>query len=138
MRLRKGTVTSVRGLAKPCGYLPPASSTLTFGTALRSSAAAGSVGCGQPSAAFVLQQQVKLRYTSRLKTLRDTLAWIPPRLELPKGLLSTKVRASTSIESRDTVDADIWFSDGTRRDFVGKSAAPHAMGSDIDAALVRR
>jgi hypothetical protein len=35
-------------------------------------------------------------------------------LELPEGSLSKKVRASTSIESRDAVDADIWFSDWER------------------------
>jgi hypothetical protein len=35
-------------------------------------------------------------------------------LELPEGSLSKKVRASTSIESRDALDADIWFSDWER------------------------
>jgi hypothetical protein len=35
----------------------------------------------------------------------------PPRLELPEVSLSKRVRASTFIESRDAVDADIWFSE---------------------------
>ena len=65
-------------------------------------------------AAFVLSEQGKVRYASRSKPLRDAPAWIPPRLDLPEGSLSKKVRAGTSTETHDAVDADIWFSDWER------------------------
>lgn len=64
--------------------------------------------------AFVLSEQGKVRYASRSKPLRDASAWIPPRLDLPEGSLSNKVRLGTSTEGRDSVDADIWFSDWER------------------------
>jgi hypothetical protein len=64
--------------------------------------------------AFVLSEQGKVRYASRSKPLRDASAWIPPRLDLPEGSLSKKVHAGTSIESRDAVDAGVWFSDWER------------------------
>jgi Zn-dependent peptidase ImmA (M78 family) len=64
--------------------------------------------------AFVLSELGKVRYASRSKPLRDAPAWIPPRLDLPEGSLSKMVRAGTSIECHDAVDADIWFSDWER------------------------
>jgi len=64
--------------------------------------------------AFVLSEQGKVRYASRSKPLRDAPAWIPPRLEMPEGSLSKSVRAGTSIESRDAVDAGLWFSEWER------------------------
>jgi hypothetical protein len=64
--------------------------------------------------AFVLSEQGKVRYASRSKSLRDAFAWIPPRLDVPEGSLTKKIRAGTSGESRDAVDADIWFSEWER------------------------
>jgi Zn-dependent peptidase ImmA (M78 family) len=64
--------------------------------------------------AFVLSEEGKVRYASRSKPLRDAPAWIPPRLDLPEGSLSKKVRSGSSAESHDAVDADIWFSDWER------------------------
>ncbi len=64
--------------------------------------------------AFVLSEQGKVRYASRSKPLRDAPAWIPPRLDLPEGSLSKKVRDGTSTENHDAVDADIWFNDWER------------------------
>lgn len=64
--------------------------------------------------AFVLSEQGKVRYASRSKPLREAPAWIPPRLDLPAGSLSKKVREGTSTESHDTVDADIWFNEWER------------------------
>jgi hypothetical protein len=63
---------------------------------------------------FVLSELGKVRYASRSKPLREAPAWIPPRLDLPEGSLSKKVWAGSSTNSRDTVDADIWFSDWER------------------------
>jgi Zn-dependent peptidase ImmA (M78 family) len=64
--------------------------------------------------AFVLSEQGKVRYASRSKPLREAPAWIPPRLDLPAGSLSQKVREGTSTESHDAVDADIWFNEWER------------------------
>ena len=64
--------------------------------------------------AFVLSEQGKVRYASRSKLLKDTPAWIPPRLDIPEGSLSKKVRAGLTAESQDTVDADLWFSEWER------------------------
>jgi len=64
--------------------------------------------------AFVLSEQGKVRYASRSKPLREAPAWIPPRLDLPAGSLSKKIREGTSTESPDTVDADIWFNEWER------------------------
>lgn len=64
--------------------------------------------------AFVLSEQGKVRYASRSKPLREAPAWIPPRLDLPAGSLSKKVREGTSTDSHDAVDADIWFSEWER------------------------
>ena len=38
---------------------------------------------------------------------------LPPRLDIPK-VLSNKVLADLTVESRDTVDADLWFSEWGR------------------------
>lgn len=64
--------------------------------------------------AFVLSEQGKVRYASRSKLLKDAPAWIPPRLDIPEGSLSKKVRTGLSTESHDTVDADLWFSEWER------------------------
>jgi Zn-dependent peptidase ImmA (M78 family) len=64
--------------------------------------------------AFVLSEQGKVRYASRSKSLREAPAWIPLRLALPEGSLSKKVWAGASTNIRDTVDADMWFSDWER------------------------
>lgn len=64
--------------------------------------------------AFVLSEQGKVRYASRSKLLKDAPAWIPPRLDIPEGSLSKKVRAGLTAESQDTVDADLWFSEWER------------------------
>jgi Zn-dependent peptidase ImmA (M78 family) len=64
--------------------------------------------------AFVLSEKGKVRYASRSKPLRDAPAWIQPRLDLPEGSLSKKVRADASTKTHDAVDAHIWFSDWER------------------------
>jgi Zn-dependent peptidase ImmA (M78 family) len=64
--------------------------------------------------AFVLSELGKVQYASRSKPLRDAPAWIPPRLDVPEGSLSKSVRAGTSIDSRNEVDADLWFSEWER------------------------
>jgi Zn-dependent peptidase ImmA (M78 family) len=64
--------------------------------------------------AFVLSEQGKVQYASRSKPLHEAHAWIPPRLDLPEGSLSKKVREGTSTENHDAVDADIWFNEWER------------------------
>lgn len=64
--------------------------------------------------AFVLSEQGKVRYASRSTALKDAAAWIPPRLDLPDGCLSKRVRAGTSIGGPEHVDADVWFSEWER------------------------
>lgn len=64
--------------------------------------------------AFVLSEQGKVRYAARSKPLREAPAWIPPKLDVPEGSLSRKVRAGDSFDRREAVDADVWFSDWER------------------------
>jgi IrrE N-terminal-like domain len=64
--------------------------------------------------AFVLSEQGKVRYASRSNSLRDAYAWIPPRIDLPRGSTSEKVRAGAAAEGPEKVDADVWFSDWER------------------------
>jgi hypothetical protein len=64
--------------------------------------------------AFVLSEQGKVRYASRSNALRDAYAWIQPRLDLPRGSLSEKVRAGATVDGPEKVDADIWFADWER------------------------
>ena len=64
--------------------------------------------------AFVLSEEGKVRYASRSAPLKDADAWIPPRLDLPDGCLSKRVRAGASCDGPEEVDAEIWFSDWER------------------------
>jgi len=64
--------------------------------------------------AFVLSEQGKVRYASRSNPLKDAYAWIPPRLDLPDGCFSKKVRAGAACDGPEEVDAGIWFSDWER------------------------
>jgi hypothetical protein len=64
--------------------------------------------------AFVLSEEGKVRYASRSNSLRDAYAWIPPRINLPRGSLSEKVRAGGAREGPEKIDADVWFSDWER------------------------
>lgn len=53
-------------------------------------------------------------YASRSTALRDANAWIPLRIDLPRGSLSEKLRAGSASDGTHEVDADIWFSDWER------------------------
>jgi hypothetical protein len=59
--------------------------------------------------AFVLSEKGKVRYAARSTTLRDANAWIAPRIELPQGSLSAKIRSGESCESPSEIEADEWF-----------------------------
>jgi IrrE N-terminal-like domain len=63
--------------------------------------------------AFVLSEQGKVRYASRSKPLQDANAWIPPRVDLPRGSLSARAREGV-MSARGEIDADLWFSDWER------------------------
>lgn len=64
--------------------------------------------------AFVLSEQGKVRYASRSIALREANAWITPRVDLPNGSLSAKIRGGETCEGPEEIDADIWFSDWER------------------------
>jgi Zn-dependent peptidase ImmA (M78 family) len=64
--------------------------------------------------AFVLSEQGKVRYASRSKALREAKAWVQPRLPLPKGSVSERLRAGGSCDSPEETEADIWFSNWER------------------------
>ena len=65
--------------------------------------------------AFVLSEKGIVRYASRSSTLRDARAWIAPRMGVPSGTLSAKVRNGVmEDEGRDEIAADVWFSDWRR------------------------
>jgi hypothetical protein len=63
--------------------------------------------------AFILSEDGRIRYPSRSKALIDARAWIAPRMDLPEGTLSHRVR-SGSVPERSEVSADVWFSDWQR------------------------
>lgn len=64
--------------------------------------------------AFVLSEKGKVRYASRSNALKDACGWIPPRLDLPDGSFSKRIRAGAECDSPTHIDADIWFSDWER------------------------
>ncbi len=59
--------------------------------------------------AFALSEKGKVRYGSRSAALRDAGAWIAPRIELPSGSLSARLRAGTSSSGPEEIEADEWF-----------------------------
>lgn len=63
---------------------------------------------------FILSEQGKVRYASRSKALREERAWIPLRVPLPEGSLSSKLRAGQVCREPEQVDADVWLSDWER------------------------
>jgi hypothetical protein len=86
------------------------------GRFLSSTTAAGSRFAAVVSTpcAFVLSELGKVRYASRSTALREANAWITPRIDLPNGSLSAKIRAGATCGGPEKVDADIWFSDWER------------------------
>jgi Zn-dependent peptidase ImmA (M78 family) len=64
--------------------------------------------------AFVLSEKGKVRYASRSTTLRDANAWISPRMALPRGSLSERVRAGGTCDGPEETEADVWFDDWDR------------------------
>jgi Zn-dependent peptidase ImmA (M78 family) len=64
--------------------------------------------------AFVLSERGKVRYTSRSTSLREVNAWVYPRLGLPRGSVSERVRTGEFCNGPEEIDAYIWFSDWER------------------------
>jgi IrrE N-terminal-like domain len=64
--------------------------------------------------AFVLSEQGKVRYASRSKSLRESNAWITPRVAIPEGSVSARMRCGERCGEAEEVDADLWFSDWER------------------------
>jgi Zn-dependent peptidase ImmA (M78 family) len=61
--------------------------------------------------AFVLGERGKVRYSSRSMALRDAGGWIAPRMDLPAGSVSERLRAGEAGTGPEEVAADIWFED---------------------------
>jgi hypothetical protein len=64
--------------------------------------------------AFVLSEQGKVRYASRSTSLREANAWITPRVDIPDGSLSARIRGGMTCYGPEDVDADVWFSEWER------------------------
>ena len=64
--------------------------------------------------AFVLAERGKVRYTSRSTALRVVNAWVPPRMALPKGTMSERLRLGSIAKGPEEVEADLWFTDWAR------------------------
>jgi Zn-dependent peptidase ImmA (M78 family) len=64
--------------------------------------------------AFVLSERGKVRYASRSKSLREANAWVQPRLALPKGSVSERLRAGGRCDGAEEIEADTWFSNWDR------------------------
>jgi hypothetical protein len=60
--------------------------------------------------AFVLSEQGKVRYASRSTALREANAWVQPRLPMPQGSVSERLRAGGTCDGPEEKDADVWFS----------------------------
>jgi hypothetical protein len=64
--------------------------------------------------AFVLSEHGKVRYASRSTALRDAKVWIPPRMTLPRGSLSERLRAGGTCNGPEETEATVWFADWDR------------------------
>jgi hypothetical protein len=64
--------------------------------------------------AFVLSEKGKVRYASRSTALREANAWISPRMALPRGSVSERVRAGGTCDGPEETEADVWFDDWDR------------------------
>lgn len=64
--------------------------------------------------AFVLSEKGKVRYAARSTMLREAGAWIAPRIEIPAVSLSARLRAGSTCNSAEEIDADEWFQDWER------------------------
>lgn len=59
--------------------------------------------------AFVFSEKGKVRYGVRSTALRDAGAWIAPRIEMPQGSLSARLRGGTAPDGPAEIEADEWF-----------------------------
>ncbi len=59
--------------------------------------------------AFVFSEGGRVRYASRSASLREAFAWITPKMALPQGTTSFRVRAGEPCDGPSEVAADIWF-----------------------------
>jgi Zn-dependent peptidase ImmA (M78 family) len=64
--------------------------------------------------AFVLSEKGKVRYASRSTMLRDAGAWIAPRIEMPAGSVSARLRGGAIGNGPEEIDADEWFQNWER------------------------
>lgn len=85
--------------------------------------------------AFVLSEQGKVRYASRSRALREANAWVQPRLALPKGSVSERLRAGGTCDGPEEIDADIWFSNWDRGGVLLENAR-HLAQWDQTVALI--
>lgn len=64
--------------------------------------------------AFVLSEKGKVRYASKSTALRDAGAWVAPRIELPQGSLSARLRGGAASDGAAEIEADEWFQNWER------------------------
>jgi hypothetical protein len=75
--------------------------------------------------AFVFSEEGKVRYASRSARLRECGAWIPPRVEVPAGSLSARIRKGGNGKHPEEVDADCWFREWERGGTLLEEARYH-------------
>jgi Zn-dependent peptidase ImmA (M78 family) len=85
--------------------------------------------------AFILSEQCRVRYASRSKALREANAWVQPRLALPKGSVSERLRAGGTCDGPEEIDADVWFSNWDRGGVLLEDAR-HLAQWDQTVALI--
>jgi hypothetical protein len=85
--------------------------------------------------AFVLSEQGKVRYTSRSTALREANAWISPRMALPRGSVSERVRVGGACDGPEETEADVWFDDWDRGGVLHEDAR-HLKQWDQTVALL--
>jgi len=59
--------------------------------------------------AFVFSEKGKVRYGVRSTALRDAGAWIAPRIEMPQGSPSARLRGGEAFDGPAEIEADEWF-----------------------------
>lgn len=112
-------------LMLPCGLFKPLAEKAAVGLASVDSLAlqfeASTMATGSRFAtvlrapcAFVLSEKGKVRYASRSAALREAGAWIAPRIEVPQGSMSAKLRTGKPCDGTEEIEADEWFQNWER------------------------
>ncbi len=85
--------------------------------------------------AFILAEKGIVRYPSRSPVLRGARIWIPPKMELPMGSVSARVRNGKAIDGAEEIDPELWIANWNR-DGVMLEEARHFPKRDQTLALL--